>query len=175
MDQRRTTLSLDRWGFAVTDVLKAGRLMPRVMFALGVAALFAACSAGPIAVPDGAQEVHVVVSGDSVTIMPATIRAGDAYIILDVAGTSVTIVEPGTASAESPSPFTDDDLDRVRHGDTFLTSIGGFADGEPHGNVIMFVLAPGRYAFLADNPETVAERWGGTIPAEAMGVLTVLP
>lgn len=136
--------------------------------------VLAGCS-GQTVIPDGAQEVHVVVSGDSVTIMPAMVRAGDAYIVLDVAGSSVTIVEPATASAESPSPFTDDDLDRIRHGDTFLTSIGGFADGEPHGNVYRLVLAPGRYAFLADTPEALAERWGGTIPAEAMGVLTVLP
>lgn len=149
--------------------------MQRVMFALAVAALFAACSPGPITVPEGAQEVHVVVHGDSVSLTPLMVRAGDVYFVLDVPGSSVDLVEPATAAAESPSPFTNDDLDRIRHGDSFLTSMGGLADSVPYGNVRKQVMTAGRYVFIADAPEALAERWGGTIPPEAMAVLTVLP
>ncbi len=152
-----------------------GRRLPSAVLTLVVGGLFASCSPGPIAVPEGAQEIHIVVSGDSVSLTPLTVRAGDIYIVLDVPGSSVNVVEPSTATAESPDPFTDDALDRIRHGDTFLTSMGGIADSERYGNVRKLVLAPGRYAFLADAPEALAERWGGTIPPEAMAVLTVLP
>jgi len=146
-----------------------------VVLSLLIAGVPGGCEPGPVTVPPGAQEVHVAVNGDTVRLEPATVRAGDVYLVQNP-GTSVILVERKAAPEETPGPLSDEELDRVAHGDTFHTAItGGFADGPPHGYVSKLVLAPGKYAFLADNPESLAARSGGVIPPESMAVLDVLP
>ncbi len=134
------------------------------------------CSHSPITVPSGGQEVHVTVNGDTVRLEPTSVRAGDIYLVLEIPDTDVTLVESMAAADAPPGPLSDADLDRVAHGDTFHTSqTSGFPSGEPHGNVSLLVLTPGKYAFVADAPEMLAARSGGVIPPEFMAVLTVLP
>ena len=141
-----------------------------------VAVAIGACEPGAIVVPSGGQAVHVVVSGDAVRLEPPTVHAGDVYLVLDQPGTNVVLVQAMAAPEETPGPLTDEQLERISHGDTFHTAItAGFANGPPHGNVSKLVLAPGRYAFLADNPEAVAARAGGTIPSGAIAILQVVP
>ena len=143
-----------------------------IVLPLLVAVAIGACEPGAIVVPSGGQAVHVVVSGDTVRLEPATVRAGDVYLVLDQTGTNVVLVQAKAAPEETPGPLTDEQLDRISHGDTFHTSItGGFASGGPHGNVSKLVLAPGRYAFLADSPEAFVARAGGTIPSGSMAIL----
>jgi hypothetical protein len=140
-----------------------------------VAGVLAGCS-GPITVPPGGQEVHAIVSGDTVRLQPATVRAGEVYLVLDIPGTNVVLVQTMAEAEGSPGPLSDDALDRVARGDTFHTMItGGFANGEPYGNVSRLVLPAGRYAFLADDPTTLAARSGGVIPPGSLAVLQVLP
>ncbi len=147
-----------------------------VVFPLLMAAAISACEPGAIVVPSGGQAVHVIVSGDGVRLEPRTVRAGDVYLVLDQPGANVVLVQAMAAPEETPGPLTDEQLDRISHGDTFDTAItGGFANGPPHGNVSKLMLAPGRYAFLADSPEAVAARAGGTIPSGSMAILTVVP
>lgn len=151
-------------------------LPARLWGLVGALCLVVGCFPGPISVPPGAQEVHVGVSGDKVTLEPATVRAGDVYLVLDDPGTNVVLVQAMAAAEETPGPLSDDDLERVSAGDTFHTNItGGFANGAPYGNVSRLVLAAGKHAFLADAPESLAERYGGRIPAESLAVLQVLP
>jgi hypothetical protein len=136
----------------------------------------AACEPGPIVVPSGAQAVHVIVSGDAVQLEPASVPAGDVYLVLDRPNIDVTLVQSSTGAGASPGPLTDEQLDRIAHGDSFHTQItGGFPSGPPHGNVSKLTLAAGKYAFLADSPEAVAARAGGTIPSGSMAILNVVP
>ncbi len=147
-----------------------------ILLPLVVAGALAGCEPGPITIPPGAQVVHVIVTGDAVAVEPTAVRAGDIYMVLDEPGTNVVLVERMTAPEETPGPLSDDDLDRVAHGDSYHTAMtSGFANGEPHGNVTRLVLAPGRYVFLADDPECVAARAGGVIPPGSMAVLQVVP
>ena len=65
-----------------------------------LASALAGCGHDQGPVPAGAQQVHVEVAGSEVRLDPATVRAGDVYVVLDT---------PGSASA-SPNPGD-------RHGD----------------------------------------------------------
>jgi hypothetical protein len=149
----------------------AGGVVAAALIAFGPAA----CFPGPISVPPGGQEVHALVVGDTVRLEPTTVRAGDVYLVLDNPTTNVVLIERSDAPGES-GPLTDADLDRLAHGDTGHMKItGGFANGEPYGNVSRLELVSGRYAFLADAPELLAARFGGVIPPESLAVLSVLP
>ena len=151
------------------------RMWPAALLAVLVAGALTGCDGG-VAVPRGGHALHVTVTGDDVHLEPATMPAGDIYLVLDTPGTDVTLVEAKASADATPGPLTDDDLDRVRHGDTFHTSLtGGFANGGPHGNVTKLTLTPGTYAFVADAPEALAGRSGGVIPPGAIAVLQALP
>jgi len=136
----------------------------------------AACFPGPISVPPEGQRVEVVIDGDTITLDPTTVRAGDVYLVLVRPGTSMLLVERKSTPEETPGPLSEAELDRVRRGDTFHTAItGGFANGEPYGNVSRIVVTPGLYAFLVEEPELLAARSGGVIPPGKMAVLVVTP
>jgi hypothetical protein len=125
------------------------------------------CGPSQAPIPPGAQQVHVVVTGAEVRLMPATVRAGDVYVVLDTPGSSVGFVQRRRSATDTPGPLTDDDLARVARGDTEGTAIGGFDDSGcsaeqraegrgkmgPCGNVFKMVLTPGRYAFFTGNLE----------------------
>ena len=86
------------------------------------------CGRGQTPIPAGAQEVHVTVSGAQVDLEPATVRAGDIFVVLDTPGSSVGFAQRQRTANETPGPLTDEDLARLAHGDTQGTSIGGFDD-----------------------------------------------
>lgn len=125
--------------------------------------LLVACGRGQEAVPAGAQLVAVSVTGSAVRLEPATVRAGDVYVVLETPGSSVGFVQRKSTAQDRPGPLTDDDLARLARGDTEGTAIGGFDDvgcspeqraqdrGRmgPCGNVFRLVLDAGRYAFVA--------------------------
>jgi hypothetical protein len=119
--------------------------------------------------------VHVVVSGDSVRLEPSTARAGDVYLVIDNPGTGVTLVERQSTADESPGPLSDAELDRVAHGDTVHTWITCCFENGEQGSVGKLVVAPGSYVFVTDDPTALAERSGGVIPSQSIGVLRVEP
>jgi hypothetical protein len=147
--------------------------------------LVVGCGRGQEAVPAGAQLVAVSATGSEVHLDPATVRAGDVYVVLETAGSSVGFVQRKSTAAEQPGPLTDEDLARLAHGDTQGTAIGGFDDigcspeqraedrGRmgPCGNVFKVVLGVGKYAFFAGNLD-------GAPPgdySDSIAVLEVLP
>lgn len=124
------------------------------------------CSGGLAPVPSGAQQVHIADTDTSLTVMPATVHAGDVYVVLDGPRQNVIMVSEKRTAEATPGPMTDDDLDRLRNGDTEGTSTEGIsvtcsaeqraaARGQVGycGNVYRFRLAPGKYAFLLAAPD----------------------
>ena len=122
-----------------------------------------ACDDHAEPVPPGAQVVHVVATESGVLLEPAAVRAGTVYLVLDepLVG-SFAFVERKRTAEETPGPLNDDDLERLAHGDTEGTSIGGLDAGGcgreqdaaerglmGHcGNVMKVVVAAGKYAVL---------------------------
>lgn len=159
--------------------------MRRYWTGLGLLALLivavAGCGRGQATIPPGGQQVHVSVTGSEVRLDPATVRAGDLYIVLDTPGSVVGFAQRQRSAAETPGPLSDEDLDRLARGDTEGTSIGGFDDigcdadqrAEDRGqmgycgNVFKEVLTPGKYAFFLGDPEGEGPR--------SVAVLEVLP
>jgi predicted small lipoprotein YifL len=142
------------------------RSLRAVLLPLLVAGTLAGCGHGPITVPPDAQVVHLAVSGDSVRLEPSTATAGDIYFVVDTPGAEVIQVQRKTMAEETEGPMSDEDLARLARGDTEGMSITCcLGTGEPYGNVHKVVLSPGKYAFLARQPETPGP----------MAVLEVLP
>ena len=90
--------------------------------------LLVGCGRGQTAVPAGAQLVAVRATGSEVNLDPATVRAGDVYVVLETPGSSVGFVQRKSTAEERPGPLTDEDLARLARGDTQGTAIGGFDD-----------------------------------------------
>ena len=146
-----------------------GPRLGRFALSVGVAGLLAGaltgCGRGQTPIPEGAQQIHVVVDGPTVRLDPATVRAGDIYAVLDTPGSSVGFAQRQRSAEETPGPLTSQDIDRLAHGDTEGTSIGGFDDTGcspqqraedrgrmgPCGNVFQLVLTPGMYVFFTGN------------------------
>ena len=100
-------------------------------------------------------------------------------------GSGVGFAQRQRTATETPGPLTDADLDRLAHGDTQGTSIGGFDDAGcspeqraedrglmgPCGNVFQVVVSPGKYAFFTGDLD-------GMPPgdySDSIAVLEVLP
>ncbi len=157
------------------------RLATTVAVAAFLAGALVGCGRGQTAVPAGAQLVHVVVDGQKVRLDPATVRAGDVYVVLDTPGSGVGFAQRKRSAAETPGPLTDQDIDRLAHGDTEGTAIRGFDDigcspeqraedrGRmgPCGNVFHEVLNPGIYVFFTGNLD-------GGPPGDYSGSIAVL-
>ena len=156
----------------------------------GVACLLAGAIVGcesPTPVPAGAQVVHVTITESSVALEPDTVRAGDVYLALDSPPSgSFTFVAGQDSATATPGPLSDEAIERLRRGDTFHTMISGMdaggcspaQDAEARGkmgycgNVMKFVVGPGRYAVVGGTPEGDPPG-GGALPP--MAILTVLP
>ena len=119
-------------------------------------------------IPAGAQEVHITITESGVRLIPATVSAGDVYLVVDAPPDgSVTFVERKDASDATPGPMSDADLERLRRGDLQFTASSGLDAGGcseaqniedrgkmgPCGNVMHVVVVPGKYAVLGDGPE----------------------
>lgn len=149
-------------------------------------------------IPAGAQVVHLVITETEVRLTPRTVRAGDVYLVLDepLQG-SFMFAERQPSAEETPGPLSDDDLERLAHGDTEGTAIGGLDAGGcsaeqdaedrgqmgPCGNVMKVVLVAGKYAVLGPGwREQMTESSvdptadpAGFVPPASMAVLVVLP
>jgi hypothetical protein len=122
-----------------------------------------------------------VVAGDELRLTPATVRAGDVYVVLDTPGSSVGFAQRQRTATETPGPLSDDDLERLAQGDTEGTAVGGFDDTGcsedqraesrgrmgPCGNVFRIVLTEGKYAFFTGNLD-------GGRPGDYSGSIAVL-
>ena len=137
-------------------------------------------------IPEGAQVVNVDITPSAVFLEPATVNAGDVYLVLDnpVDG-SLTVVARKESETATPGPLSDAEIERVRSGDMFHTSSDGMDAGGcspeqnaedrgrmgPCGNVKLVVLAPGKYAIVGGAPG----RDPTTGQLAPMAVLTVVP
>ncbi len=127
-----------------------------------------------------------MVTESGVRLDPASVRAGDIYVVLDTPGSGVGFAQRQRGPApETPGPLTDEDLDRLARGDTGGTNIGGFSDSGCSaeqraedrglqgycGNVFKVILTPGKYAFFTGNLD------GGPPGdySQSIAVLEVLP
>ncbi len=163
-------------------------------------AVLAGCGQGQSTVPPGAQLVHLVATQSEVRLDAASVRAGDVYLQLDEPpdGGSFTFVERKSTEDETPGPMTDNDLERLAHGDTRGTSSSAYGPscGGPQGadrghlvapgvcgNVWKFVLVEGKYAILGPawteqqtepSVDPTADP-AGFIPPPTMTVIEVLP
>jgi hypothetical protein len=161
------------------------RSLTTVALAVLSIVLLAGCGRGQAAIPAGSQVVVVVATESEVHLEPATVRAGDVYVLLERPGSSVGFAQRMRTATETPGPLSDDDLVRLAHGDTQGTAIGGFdqVGCSPEqraedrggmgycGNVFQIVLTPGKYAFFAGNLD-------GMPPGDysrSIAVLEVLP
>jgi hypothetical protein len=133
-----------------------------------VAMLFAlvACE-GNQPIPSGAQQVHVTASESDVTLHPATVAAGDVYLVLG--GEAVSFVERKTGPDATPEPLSDEQLAEIRRGNVQDTSTSGLeanncdadqnaaAQGQlgPCGNVMLVTVRPGKYLVVVGGPEEV--------------------
>jgi hypothetical protein len=137
--------------------------------------------ANAVAIPSGAQQVHVVATVTEVHVTPATVHAGDVYLVLDlphVAGQDDSALAAQGVGLEFVGPLTDTALAR-------LAQTGDAGEGVSHqildvayhcglpwehascGNVARETLAVGKYAFDLGGA-------GGPQPA-SMAVLDVQP
>ena len=183
-----------------TDRMARDVMQPLKMSIIPIAlltSLVVGCGRGQTPIPPGAQVVHVVATESEVRLDPASVQAGDVYLVLDepVDG-SFSFVERKRTAAETPGPLGDDDLERLAQGDTEGTSIGSFSIGcdaaqqaEDRGqmgycgNVWKVSLVEGKYAILGPGwteQETEASvdptaDPAGFIAPPSMAVLEVLP
>ena len=125
----------------------------------------AGCGRGQTPIPIGAHQVHVQVVGSEVRLDPATVPAGDIYVVLETPGSSVGFAQRQSTAGETPGPLREEDLERLARGDAQGTAIGGFDDhgcseeqrvedrGQmgPCGNVFKVVVVPGKYALFSGN------------------------
>ena len=129
------------------------------------------CEPGSIAVPPGAQQVHIAATASEVRLNPTTARAGDVYLVLDGPVQNVELVERQPSAAGSPGPMSDQDLARLARGDTEGTLIENISVG-CCGNVFKMVLPAGKYAFIISDP---GGKSGGLVPPRSLAVLQVVP
>ena len=175
---------------------------PRIAAALVglLLSLVAGCEQSQVTVAPEAQLVHLVATETEVRLDVASVRAGDVFVQLDDPpdGGSFTLVERKAAAGDTPGPLTDDDLERIAHGDTRGTSISGYGpscvgpQGSDRGHLVhegvcgdvwKFTLVPGKYAILVPGwtqQQTEASldptaNPSGFIPPPTMTVLVVLP
>jgi len=150
-----------------------------------LAGSLAGCGRGQTPIPYGAQQVHVQVIGSEVRLDPATVPAGDVYVVLDTPRSSVGFAQRQATAAETPGPLREEDIERLARGDTQGTAIGGFDNlgcseeqraedrGQmgPCGNVFKVVLTPGKYAFYSGNLDGGASGEG----PRSIAILEVAP
>jgi hypothetical protein len=128
-----------------------GRFAAVVVVLIGV---LAGCDSAT-AIPGGAQQVHVDATGATVRLDPATVRAGDVYLVVDLpaGGASLALLE------ETGGSMSDADLAR-------LTQAGDQQGGKVHKET----LAAGKYAFILH-----ADSLRPGVPPPAVTVLQVTP
>lgn len=117
---------------------------------------------GRTVVPPGAQEVHLTIDGAGIHLAPATVRAGQVYLVIDTPGATPLMIQQLETDTGPPGGLSDERLASVMAGDSYHTMItSGFANGgEPHGNATRLELSPGRHAFTTHEPSGAPFRTG---------------
>jgi hypothetical protein len=127
-----------------------------------------------VAIPSGAQQIHVVATVTEVHVTPATVHAGDIYLVLDLPqaqGVELEMVGPLTDAASARLAQTGDAGEGVGYQSLGVAYHCGLPwEHASCGNVYKETLAVGKYAFDL----------GGTsgpqpVPPASMGVLDVQP
>jgi hypothetical protein len=146
----------------IATFLAAGRaaIVPLVLV-LVMGLLLSGTVRGRTEVPSGAQRVEVELSSTAVEVNPSTVQAGDVYVVLLTARSSITITEEELVDTDIPT-HRDFDLfgctDAQRAEDRGLQ---GYC-----GNVFKVNLSAGTWAVISTDV-------GG--PGQAFGRLEVLP
>jgi hypothetical protein len=133
----------------------------------------------PVVIPAGAQVVRVRVSNTEVALRPASVRAGDVYLVNEGPAQGFTFIARSSGPGAEVEPMTEADVERLALGDFQFTSMDAFAvtcapdqwtEGghwEGCGENVALTLSAGRYAILAGAEEP------GVAPV--MAVLEVAP
>lgn len=139
----------------------------------------------PIVVPDGAQQVKVLVSDGMITLTPDTVRAGEVYLVLaQGSDAGYSFIARQDAPGVTFGPFSDDQVSRVVQGDAYHTYTDDFGQGcadiakeAPHcGAYGPLVLTAGKYVFTGPGWELrEVEPDASFVPDESVAVLTVRP
>jgi hypothetical protein len=131
----------------------------------------------PIVIPPGAQVVRVFADDESVRLVPASVRAGDVYFVLEGPNPAISFISRAEQGGE-PEGMDEAQVQRVAQGDLQNTSTDGFSvtcerEWNPEERWTgcrenaLFVLGPGFYALSASNEDP------GVAPV--MAVLEVTP
>ena len=156
----------DTWLRAHRRPSRGLTVMIRILGLLAIVSGLAGCGpATATTAPSAAQEVRVDATGSQVRLEPATIRAGDVNLVVDlpVSGADLAIIG-GTGGA-----LSDADLSRLAAGDLEGTTVTGI-DNSCCGKVHKMTLAPGKYAFVLGAQQVVPGR-----PPPPMTILVVTP
>lgn len=133
----------------------------------------------PVVIPQGAQVVRVFADDESVQLVPASVQAGDVYLVLEGPNPAITFVSRPPGPGAELEGMDEDQARRVAEGDFQDTGIDGIsvtcaADAwteERHwtgcGENVKLTLAPGFYGVLARSDDP------GVAPV--MAVLEVTP
>jgi hypothetical protein len=109
-----------------------------------VAALAGAC-VSQTTIPPGAQQVRLASTSSGVTIAPATVRAGQVFVIVE--GPGALFIAKSGGPGESTG-FSDADVERIAAtGDLFHTSTQDLTSGYA-GPVQELGLTPGKYILM---------------------------
>src|SRR5688500_14080822 len=110
----------------------AGSLIGAVVFAVLLAGGCGALTAPPgqAPIPSGSTVVHVVAGPSGVGLEPATVPAGDVYLVLDDSEVgSIEFVQRQTNPNQAPGPLNNGDLVRLGRGDLKHTTTTGLDAG----------------------------------------------
>jgi hypothetical protein len=162
-----------------------GRILGIGRVVLGAVLLVGACSRST-AIPPGAQQVHVAITDAEVRLEPASVHAGDVYLVIDEPPEgSLTFVWHSASASATIAPLSDADIDRLERGDVQFTGASGLSAGGcdpsqrredrgrmgPCGNVMKVVLPAGKYAVVGGSPEDRSPDGSGP----PIGILEVGP
>jgi hypothetical protein len=95
---------------------------------VALVAVAAACDVhAPVVIPAGAQVVRVRAAPAVVEVVPASVRAGDVYLVMEGPEPAISFVSHSAGPGEPASGMGEDQIERVALGDYQSTRIEGFA------------------------------------------------
>lgn len=117
----------------------------------------------PIVIPAGAQVVHLTATDDEVQVDPASVAAGEVYVVLEGPKPTIYLVSNQSGPDSDPRGMTPAELARLADGDMQFTLTDAFAvtcgfdawtedrHWEGCGENVRLTLAPGFHAFVASD------------------------
>jgi hypothetical protein len=122
------------------------------------------------AIPPGAQQVRVTTTPTSVQLTPASVHAGDVYLVLDPLPSGIVLAFVQSATSSGAGPLSSADLARLAQNADAEGLGTETLDISCCGNVYKETLVPGKYALVVDD----AQRQPGSRPL-SIAVLDVQP